>query len=90
MDTKQLFDSATEYVLNELSKLKYPDGHPFNDYPKTPESMALQMLVMIKVFTNRDDLVKSFLKKCKSIENEKFSYIKYNQNISEVIWFYYI
>lgn len=90
MDTKQLFDSATEYVLNELSKLKYPDGHPFNDYPKTPESMALQMLVMIKIFTNRDDLVTSFLKKCKSIENEKFSYIKYNQNISEVIWFYYV
>lgn len=90
MDTKQLYDSAVEYVTEELSKLNYPDGHPFNDYPKTPESMALQMIVMIKVFTSKDDLVKSFLKKCKSVENGQFSYVKFGQNINEVIWFYYL
>ena len=90
MDTNQLFDSAVKYVTEELSKLKYPDEHPFNDYPKTPESMPLQMIIMIKIFTNSDDLVKSFLKKCKSVENNQFSYVKFNQNINEVIWFYYL
>lgn len=90
MNTQQLYDSAVQYVTKELSMLDYPDGHPFNDYPKTPESMALQMIVMIKAFTNNDDLVKSFLKKCKSLENGQFSYVKFNQNISEVIWFYYL
>lgn len=90
MDTKQLYDNAVKYVVEELSKLKYPDGHPFNDYPKTPESMTLQMIIMIKAFTNKDDLIKSFLKKCKSVENGQFSYVKFNQNINEVIWFYYL
>lgn len=90
MNTKQLYDNAEKYVIEELTKLKYPDGHPFNDYPKTSESMTLKMIIMIKVFTNKDDLVKSFLKKCKSVENGKFSYVRFNQNISEVIWFYYL
>lgn len=49
MDIKQLFDSSKEYVFSELAKLNYPDRHPFNDYPKTPESMPLHMLVMIKM-----------------------------------------
>lgn len=90
MSTEQIHANAVAFVKSQLSNLNYPHNHPFNDYPKTPESMVLEMIVLIKAFTNRDDLVISFLKKCKSIENGVFSYERYNQNISEVIWFYYL
>ena len=52
--------------------------------------MILELIILIKALTNKDDIVKSFLKKCKSIEGGVFSYIKYNQSISEVVWFYYL
>ncbi len=90
MSTEQIHANAVAFVKSKLSNLDYPHNHPFNDYPKTPESMVLEMIVLIKAFTNKDDLVISFLKKCKSIEKGIFSYKKYNQNISEVIWFYYL
>lgn len=82
--------SSEQFVINELSKLNYPINHPFNNYPKTPESMLLKMIISIKGLTNKDDLVRSFLKKCKSIEKGKFSIVKFNQNINEVVWFYYL
>lgn len=62
-------------MLNELRKLSYPKEHPFNDYPKTTELMMLK-LVIIKAFTNKDEIVISFLEKCKAVENGLFSFEK--------------
>ena len=90
MNVQELYKNAENYVINELQKLDYPCEHPFNGYPRTPESMALRLIVFIKALTNKDELVVSFLKKCKSLENGVFSYIKYNQNVSEIIWLYYM
>lgn len=90
MNAEQRHADAVSFVENKLSDLNYPNNHPFNDYPKTPESMTLELIILIKAFTNKNDLVISFLKKCKSVENGVFSFEKYNQNISEVIWFYYL
>lgn len=90
MDVENTYKNAEKFVLNELEKLNYPKEHPFNDYPKTPESMILRFIIVIKALTNKDEMTISFLKKCKSIENGRFSYVKYNQSASEVIWFYYM
>ena len=35
-------------------------------------------------------MIRSYAKKCKSIENGMFSAIKYNQEISELSWLYYL
>ena len=90
MNTEKVYTNAVAFVKCELEKLNYPSNHPFNNYPNTPESMILELIILIKALTNKDDIVKSFLKKCKSIEGGVFSYIKYNQSISEVVWFYYL
>ena len=90
MNTEKIFNDAINFVKQKLDELEYPMKHPFNDYPHTPESMALQLIILFKALTNKDDMVVSFLKKCKSIENNDFSYTKYNQSISEIIWFIYI
>ena len=90
MDVANTYKNAEKFVLNELGKLNYPKEHPFNDYPKTPESMILRFIIVIKALTNKDEMIIGFLKKCKSIENGNFSYVKYNQSVSEVIWFYYM
>ena len=88
--TEQIYSLARDFVLSELEKQNYPDNHPFSRYPSDPESKVLEMIILIRAFTNEDSLVKSFLKKCKSVENGVFSFQKYNQNISEIIWFYYL
>ena len=90
MDVANTYKNAEKFVLNELEKLNYPKEHPFNDYPKTPESMILRFIIVIKALTNKDEMIIAFLKKCKSIENGAFSYVKYNQSVSEVLWFYYM
>lgn len=90
MNVQQAYEQAERFVLNELQKLNYPKEHPFNDYPNTPESMVLRLIIVIKALTNKSELIISFLKKCKSLENGVFSYVKYNQNISEIIWLYYM
>lgn len=87
---EQTHNAAAFFVRQEIDKIKYPPNHPFNDYPSTPESMILELIVLIKALTNNDNMVRSFLKKCKSVENGNFSNVKYNQNTSEVIWFYYL
>ncbi len=90
MDVESAYKNAEKFVINELQKLNYPKEHPFNDYPKTPESMILRFIIVIKALTNKDKIIIEFLKKCKSIENGSFSYVKYNQGVSEVLWFYYM
>jgi hypothetical protein len=90
MTTEQIYNNAENYVMSQLKSLDFPEGHPFNDYPKTPESMPLKMIILIRIFTNRNDIVLNLLKKCKGIENDKFSFVKYNQGICESIWLYYL
>lgn len=81
---------AEEFVLKIIHEYNYPDGHPFNDYPCTPESMPIKMLIIIYCFTQNEKMIRSYAKKCKSIENGMFSAIKYNQEISELSWLYYL
>lgn len=90
MTTEQKYNNAEKYVLSQYKKLDFPAEHPFNDYPRTPESMHLKMLTLILALTNKRDIVLELLKKCKGIENGKFSYVKYNQGVCESIWLYYL
>lgn len=90
MTTEQIHGNAVLFVMEQLREMDYPIGHPFDDYPHTPQSMALEYIILIKVFTNKNNIVIDFLKKCKSVEYGDFSWQKYNQNISEVIWFHYL
>lgn len=90
LNMEQIHNATASFARQEIDKIKYPPNHPFNEYPSTPESMVLELIVLIKALTNNDNMVRSFLKKCKSVENGNFSNVKYNQNTSEVIWFYYL
>jgi len=90
MELKNAMKKSEQFVLDEISRLKYPDEHPFNGYPNTPESMPLQMLVVMHSIMNNDEFIKSCLKKCKAIESGSFSHHKYFQAINEVIWLYYM
>jgi len=64
MELKNAMKKSEQFVLDEISRLKYPDEHPFNGYPNTPESMPLQMLVVMHSIMNNDEFIKSCLKKC--------------------------
>jgi len=90
LTVEQIHTDAKIFVLEQLKKMHFPSGHPFNDYPNTPESMALELIVLIEAFTQKRDMVVSFLDKCKGLERGSFSFIKFNQGISEAIWFYYL
>jgi len=90
LNTEQVHSDAVSFVKGKLCQMKYPANHPFLDYPNTPYSMTLELIILIKIFTNNDNLVSNFIKKCKSVEHEEFSFVKFNENFSEVIWFYYL
>ncbi len=90
MIIEQVHNKAKVFVMDQLKKLNYPAGHPFNDYPNTPEAMALELIILIEAFTHKHNIVINLLKKCKGIEKNKFSYVKYNQGISEAMWLYYL
>ena len=81
---------AEQFVVKLIQASDYPTEHPFNDYPRTPESMPVKMLIIIYAFTRNESIIKSYVKKCKSVEHGNFSAIKYNQEISELSWLYYL
>lgn len=90
MTVKDKFSESERFVLEELRNLNFPPTHPFNEYPNTPESMPLQMIIIIHSIFRNDNMVLSFLKKCKGIENNEFSPQKYFQGLNEVLWLYYL
>ena len=90
MDIENEYLIAEKFVLKIIQENGYPSGHTFNDYPYTPESMPIKMLIIIYCFTQNEKMIRSYVKKCKSIENGVFSAIKYNQEISELSWLYYL
>lgn len=77
-------------VRNMINDADYPDGHPFLDFPNTPESMPVTMLVFILYFTKSKDMTADFVKKCNGKEKGVYSFKKYREGISELIWFYYL
>lgn len=84
------YSIAENYILKLIQENQYPIAHPFNDYPNTPESMPIIMLIFIYFYTKNEKMIRRYVKKCKSIENGLFSYVKYNQEISELSWLYYL
>ena len=90
MTTKELYDKCEQYVLSLIDEAEYPEGHPFNDFPHTPESMPLKMIAIILALTNNEKMIENYVAKCKSIENGKYSPVKYNQSVSELTWLYYL
>ena len=55
-------------VRNMINAADYPDGHPFLDFPNTPESMPVTMLVFILYFTKNKEMTVDFVKKCNGKE----------------------
>lgn len=90
MNAEQIYTDAKIFVIEQLKEMHFPVGHPFNDYPNTPEAMALEIIILIEAFTHKHDIAVNLLKKCKGLENNRFSYVKFNQGISEALWFYYL
>ena len=61
---------AEQFVVKLIQASDYPTEHPFNDYPRTPESMPVKMLIIIYAFTRNESIIKSYVKKCKSVEHQ--------------------
>ena len=60
MTVKDKFSESERFVLEELRNLNFPPTHPFNEYPNTPESMPLQMIIIIHSIFRNDNMVLSF------------------------------
>ena len=52
--------------------------------------MPVNMLVFILYFTKSKDMTADFVKKCNGKEKGVYSFKKYREGISELIWFYYL
>lgn len=77
-------------VLEMIKEANYPFGHPFLDYPNTPESMPIKMLIVVYSFSNNKNMIKEFVKKCNGKENGRYSFKKYREGLSELTWLYYL
>lgn len=90
MQIEQYYSESEKYVLELIENEGYPEEHPFNDYPDTPESMPITILVFVYMFTKNKDMIKDYVVKCKGVEKGVFSDVKYKQGISEISWLYYL
>ena len=84
------FEESEKYILQMIEEAGYPNNHPFNDYPRTPESMPVKMIVILYCITGNSKIIEEYVAKCRSIEYGIYSPVKYNQNISELLWLYYL
>lgn len=88
---KLVYQKAKKYVLNKIGTLKYPQGHPFLTYPKTPESMFMEILILVKALLGeKTKTIDSILVKCKAVESGKFNYYRYLEGLDEVLILYYV
>lgn len=85
------YKEAEEYVFNLINELHYPKGHPFVEYPNTPDSINLFFIIILKMLMGDEEkVIIDLLKKCKAIENNKYSHKKYLEGLDEVLVLYYI
>ena len=89
MTIEMLHKLSLQYITEKIASLGYPSNHPFLEYPNTPNGMALELIIKLKLLLHDDSIIDDLLKKCRSIEQGIFNQIKYNQNMSEVIILYY-
>lgn len=89
-DLKQYHD-AIQSILDQIQKRNYPVGHPFLQYPNTPESQIVNMLALFQLgLGDKTKIIETILKKCRSVENGHFDYFRYLENIDEFLVLYYI
>lgn len=43
------YNEHKKYVLDELKKISLPEGHPFLEYPMTPESRNLEFFILLSM-----------------------------------------
>ena len=89
--TLERYKEAEKYVIDKIKELKYPFGHPFLEYPNTPNSRSLIFLILLKVLMqNEQKIIVNLLKKCRAVEDRKFSNTKYIEGLDEVLILYYV
>lgn len=78
-------------ILREINKMMLPKGHPFLNYPNTPNSRIIDIIIILKMILGENcDVPISLLHKCNGVENNKFSMPKYLEGIDEILILYYI
>lgn len=91
---KKVADEYEKYkkdILDELKKISLPKGHPFLEYPSTPESRNLEFFIMLSVLLGeKSNIPKKLLHKCNGVEEGEFSHMKFLEGLDEVLILYYI
>ena len=73
-------------ILREINKMMLPKGHPFLNYPNTPNSRIIDIIIILKMILGENsDVPISLLHKCNGVENNKFSMPKYLEGIDEIL-----
>lgn len=91
LETDKNFRAAEKFVCDAIQRENYPSNHPFLEYKSyTPDGLAVVNIILLKLFGVEDSAIVSLVKKCKSVEDGKFNYTRYRQNINEVVFLCYI
>lgn len=89
MNIEKAYKQKEKEILKMIQDSDYPSGHPFLDYPSTPESMPLQMLIFVYLYTKNKEMIEEFVKKCNGKEGKVYSFKKYREGMSELVFLYY-
>lgn len=85
------YEKAEEYVLNKIKEMDYPQGHPFLDYPNTPNSINLMFIIIIRfLLRDGETIIVDLLKKCRAVEKGKYSHVRFMEGMDEVLVLYYV
>ena len=91
---KKVADEYEKYkkdILDESKKISLPKGHPFLEYPSTPESRNLEFFIMLSVLLGeKSNIPKKLLHKCNGVEEGEFSHMKFLEGLDEGLILYYI
>lgn len=90
MKVDEEYKKCESEVLAIIKEQNLPPKHPFLNYPNTPESMPIKMIIIIYSYTKNKKMIQDFVKKCKGKENGIYSFKKYREGVSELIWLYYL